>query len=158
MTPSNWRRLWNVSLVCSVTTLFATSAWAGEKHCDPKDPKSCVQAVSEGETVPFPGQLMTHRRAAKLVTTTEQCSDERALDLEEANELHQIQLNLLEQQRKNDQDAAKLKLDLMMKRMEQMEEELGPKWYEHPAFVSTVSVVLTVAVFIGAVKTVEALQ
>lgn len=158
MTPSNWRKFWNASLASSVLLLATTSAWAGEKHCDPKDAKSCVQAVSEGETVPFAGQLMTHRRAAKLVTTTEQCADERALDLEEASELHQIQLDLLKKQRANDQEAAKMKLDLVMKRMEQMEEELAPKWYERPPFVATVTVVLTVAVFVSAVKTVEALK
>ena len=157
MTLSNWRKFWSALLAASIV-LAPRLVQAGEKRCDPKDEKSCVQAVTEGELVPFSGQLMTHRRAAKLVTTTEQCADERALDLEEAHELHQIQLNLLKQQRENDEASHKLQLDLMMKRMQQMEDTLGPEWYEHPAFVATVSVVLTVAVFAAAVKTVEALQ
>lgn len=132
--------------------------FAGDKHCDPKDSLSCVQLVTEGAIVPFSGQLMTHRRAARLVSTTEQCDDRRALDLEEASELHLVELEALKRQRVNDQEAAKLKLDLVMKRMKQIEEELSPEWYERPTFVAPVAVMLTVGVFVVAVKTVEALK
>jgi hypothetical protein len=101
---------------------------------------------------------MTHRRAATVVAKTEECNDLRSMDLEEAHELHQIQLSLLEDQKANDKAAADLKLDLTLKRMAQMEEELSPRWYERPPFVAAVTVVLTVAIFAAAVKTVEALK
>lgn len=148
-----------LSLVLVLSLVLAPRlSFAGDKHCDPQDRLSCVQTVTEGVVVPFSGQLMTHRRAAKLVGTTEQCNDARALDLEEAHELFQIQLDLLKKQRANDQEAAKLKLDLMTKRMQQMEKELSPEWYERPVFVASVAVMLTVGVFMAAVKTVEALK
>lgn len=149
---------WLISIAVVATFIAFPVVCKAEAKCDPKDPKSCVQAVTEGEPVPFSGQLMTHRRAAKLVVTNEQCADERALDLEEAHEIHQIQVKALEQRRKNDFETCKLQIDLLNQRMMQMQEELAPPWYEHPAFVATVSVVLTVAVFAAAVKTVEALQ
>lgn len=107
-----------------------------------------------GEVVPFSGQLMTNRRAAKLVVTTEQCEDWRALDLEEAHELHQIQLQMVEEQRENDIKTHEMQLDLYRQR----EAELAPVWYEHPVFVAGTSVILTVALFSLAVKTVESLR
>ena len=157
MILKHWPKHWSALLAFSLCAAPGAS-YASERHCDPKDPQSCVQAVTEGEQVPFPGVLMTHRRAAKLVTTTEQCADEKALSLEEASELHLIQLKLAEDLRINDQQAHKLQLGLMQKRMIQMEKELSPPWYERPVFVAAVSVLATVAVFAGAVKTVEVLR
>jgi len=126
----------------------------GEKRCDPEDLQSCVQAVTVGEVVPFPGQLMTHRRAARLVTTTEQCADERALDLDTAHQLHQIQIQTLEERRDNAMSACELKVSFL----EGQALEAERPWYEHPAVVAGITMVLTVAVFAAAVKTVEVLK
>lgn len=129
------------------------SAFAGaQTACDPNDPQDCVQNVSMGESVPFPGMLMSYRRAAKMVATTELCVEQRALDRSQADEIHQIELNLLKDQRKLDQEAFEAQIDLMRQR----EETIVPAWYERPFFVAGVTVLATVGIFFAATQAVNA--
>lgn len=112
--------------------------------CDPQDQKSCVQPLVEGEVAPFTGQLLTPRRAAKLAVDAGSCKEATAIEVGHVEETWELKLNTEQRLRKNDQDAHQLEVDLLMKRMAQMEETLAPHWYERPVFVATVSVVLTI--------------
>ena len=155
MIQKNLLSCWSALLVAS---LVSGTGYASDKVCDPKDAKSCIQPVSEGDTVPFSGQLVTHRRAAKLVANLEQCNEEKALSLEEAAALFQVKLDLANEQRLNDGKFHKMQMELMVKRMGQMADDLSVPWYQSPPFVAVSSVLLTGAVFVVAVKTVEALR
>jgi len=112
--------------------------------CDPEDAKSCVQPLLEGETAPFAGQLLTPRRAAYLAVEAGGCQERIAVELERSNDDWRAKLAAERSLRQNDQSAHELELDLAMKRMQQMEETLGPEWYERPAFVIPVTAVVTI--------------
>ena len=112
--------------------------------CDPQDSKSCVQPLLEGEAAPFSGQLLTFRRAAKLAVEAGSCKETTAIEVEHVEDSWKLKLETEQRLRKNDEDAHQLEVDLLMKRMAQMEETLVPHWYERPTFVATVSVVLTI--------------
>lgn len=133
-------------------------AQAFPRICDPDDAKSCVQPVAAGEPAPFDGQLMTNRRAAKLAVLAGGCQDRVDLEVARERELAAIALNGEKALRASDQATAQVKVDLLMKRMAEMEDILTPRWYERPAFVSAVAVVATVAVLVVSVKTVQALK
>jgi hypothetical protein len=112
--------------------------------CDPADQKSCVQPLLEGEAAPFSGQLLTPRRAAKLAVEAGSCKEATAIEVEHAVDVWKLKLETEQRLRKNDQDAHQLEVDLLMKRMAQIEETLSPHWWERPVFVATASAVLTI--------------
>lgn len=145
------------SLAISIATgllLAPLTAQSAEKICDPEDPESCVQAVMAGEVVPYSGYLLTYRRSARVVANTERCADLRAMDLEEAHQLHQLQLDVFEKKLQNNKEMHQLEIDLMR----QQAEAILPQWYEHPAIMIGMTVILTTGIFFAAVKTVEALK
>ena len=152
--PSIW------SALLASLTLYAApgAAQTPDKACDPSDPKSCVQAIAEGQPAPFTGLLMTGRRAAKLGMLAEGCQDRIDLMVGEIKELSQVQLQGLQAMRQNDKDTAKLQTDLLMERLRGAEELFSPRWYERPAFVAALTAVLTVATLAVAVKTVQVLR
>ena len=113
--------------------------------CDPVDQKSCEQPLLEGEVAPFSGQLLTPRRAARLAVEAGSCKEATAIEVERVADVWQLRLETEQRLRKNDQDAHQLEVDLLMKRMAQMEEALSPHWYERPVFVATMASVVTVA-------------
>ena len=149
MTPLHW-------LVC--LSVFLASPALAQKVCDPEDPKSCVQALIQGETVPFDGQLMTPRRAAKLAVLANGCQDRVALCREEEQALSATKLAGEEALRKSDELSCTMQKETLMKRMQGLEELLTPKWYERPAFVAIVASTVTVALLVVSVKAVQVLK
>lgn len=145
MIRCSWLLLWSVFL--------ANPAKADSKRCDPKDPKSCVQYVSEGERVPFAGQLLTLRRAAIVTSKLERCEVAMSLALEEAQELASIDLELEKKLRANDKHFWSLEKKLLQ---ESLERARARGWTESPALWAIVGSAATVAALIGAVQVIDA--
>ena len=153
------RGIWSASLAGSLTLWAAPgAAQTPDKACDPNDPKSCVQVVTEGQPAPFAGMLLTPRRAAKLGVMAEGCQDRVDLATQREQELAQVKLQGAQQLRENDRQAAQLQIDLLNKRLAEQVETLPARWYERPAFVAVVSALATTAVLALSVKTVQALK
>ncbi len=144
----------------ALVTLLAAPVSAQTTHtkqCDPDDAKSCVQPILVGEEAPFSGQLLTFRRAAKLAVKAGQCKERVQLAQDEARELAQIEVKTLESILENRQQSHEVQLDLMKRRMEELENSLVAPWYERPAFVLPVSVLGTIGVMTLSVKTLQIL-
>jgi hypothetical protein len=101
-----------------------------------------------GESVPFPGMLLSYRRAARMVATTELCTEQRALDRAQAEEIHQIELNLLKERQKLEKEAFEAQIDMMR-------QTIVPRWYEQNFFVAGVAVVATIGIFFLATQAVN---
>ena len=136
--------------------MLALAISASSLECDPNDAKSCLQIVVKGETVPFTGALLTPRRAAKAGAKAEQCDARVETVQSEMRDRLMLTEKLMVDRLDNAAQSHKLEIDLMMRRMKQLEDSLGPRWYEHPIFVATVTVATTVAVFYGATEVVKA--
>lgn len=128
------------------------------KACSPEDPQDCVQPLIEGETSPFTGQLLTLRRAARLAVQAGGCQERVDLERQRVKEIWGLKLDSEQQLRENDAYTHKMKEDLLMKRMAQMEEILAPRWYEKPIFVAALTVAGCVAMYVASVETVKALK
>ena len=153
-----WRSIWNVLPVSLALWVAPGYAQTADRVCDPADPKSCVQVVTEGQPAPFSGVLMTGRRAAKLGVLAEGCQDRLDLAVDAAKELAAIQVRGIQAMRQNDVDSGKFQRDLLLKKLQDAEELYSPRWYERPAFAATVTAVVTVAVLAISVKTVQVLK
>lgn len=122
--------------------------------CDPQDSRSCVQPLLEGEAAPFTGQLLTPRRAAKLAVKAGQCKERIRLETTRISNLLLVDLEAERAKRTNDAKHHQLQLDLMKARLVEASQR---EWYEHPVLVAAFAVAATSLVYVGAVKTVEAL-
>lgn len=150
--------IWSALLVSLTLWAAPGAAQTVDKACDPSDPKSCVQAITEGQPSPFTGILMTGRRAAKLGVLAEGCQDRIDLAVGGIKELSQVQIQGLQAMRQNDKETSKLQTDLLIQKLKGAEEFYSPRWYERPAFVAVLTTVLTVATLAVAVKTVQVLK
>ena len=124
--------------------------------CDPKDPKNCQQTLAKGQQAGISGVLMSPRKAAKLVTQAEQTQERVDLAKAEAKELLDLTKAAFEERLKSQAEFNAMEKDLLMKQIENLEKLQGPRWYEHPIFVATVSVAATIGVFYGATEIVKA--
>lgn len=160
MTRLLWLDIWSALLAASLVTLYAArgAAQTPDKACDPNDPKSCVQALTEGQAAPFSGMLLTLRRAAKLGVAAEGCQERVDLAIQREQELAQVKFQGLQQLRDNDRLTAQLQADLLHKKIAEQTENLPPRWYERPAFVTIVTAAVTVGVLAMSVKAVQALK
>ena len=160
MTPLRWLDIWSALLAISLLTLCAArgAAQSPEAACDPGDPKSCVQGLTVGQPAPFTGMLLTYRRAAKLGVLAEGCQDRVDLGIQREKEIADVRLLGEQQLRENDRKVSQLQLDLLRKRLQEQVEELPPRWYERPAFVTIVTAAVTVGVLAMSVKAVQALK
>jgi hypothetical protein len=117
-----------------------------DKECDPEDLESCSQPLLEGEPAPFSGQLLTPKLAIKLGQKAASFDVRLKLELDRNRELFELDLELEKKLHQIDQDACKKQVDLLTERLEKAQLE---KWYQHPLFVATISVVITSALFVG---------
>lgn len=141
-------------LLSFLNELHAANPPTLPKQCDPKDQHSCVQPLMAGEMAPFTGQLLTPRRAARLAVKAESCKARINLKIAETEEVWKLRLYLEQNLRSNDNLASQKSLEAMKKYAESLEQ----KWYEHPAFVVTVTIVATGLATWGSIEVWNALS
>ncbi len=129
--------LWLWLSISTVLTTPPTTSEADlearfEKKCSKNDPQSCRQTVVAGEAVPFSGQLMTPRRAAKLAVMAGQCKERVKLAVEEATTPLKMDLALERNLREDDKATSKLQSDLWERNYTKVEEAAKRQPYEHP--------------------------
>ena len=147
-----------ITALAAVAVLLLTcDAWAAELlnkgSCDPADAKSCVQPLMKGEKAPWSGQLLTYRRVGRCAVGKMQIEERVQAELD-------LQLRPLEIDRgkyKALWESGKL-ATVEMKDVYDAQLEEAYHWSRAPWFVTMVSVGVTVGLFIGAVKTVQALE
>jgi hypothetical protein len=124
--------------------------------CDAQDAKKCSAALLGGQAAPFPGQLLTNKLAIDLGQKAEACDDRLKLELDRAAGTAAIQKDLSLKLVTIERDSAKQQAEEFQKALAKTKDLVEPPpWYERPPFVATVTVLVTVGVFILAVKTVE---
>jgi len=155
MIQYRWPSIWSVLAVSLTLWVPRSAAQTIDPVCDPSDTKSCVQAVSQGQPVPFTGILMTGRRAAKLAVMADGCQTRIDLAVGEVKEQTDIQVRGIQAMRQNDLSSAKFQRDLLMRKLDESEALFSPRWYERPAFVAAMTAIGTVAVLVVAVRAVE---
>lgn len=117
-----------------------------DKECDPDDSESCSQPLIEGETAPFSGQLLTPRMAIKLGQRAASFDVRLELEMERVRGQFQLDLELEKKLHKIDQESCDRQVSLLTDRLEKAKID---KWYQHPLFVASLSVVLTVGILGG---------
>ena len=128
------------------------------RQCDPNDPKSCVQGLTEGQQAPFTGLLLTPKRAAKLAVMAEGCQAKIDIMLEEAKETEKARFQNVTTILKNNLDSFNFQKDLLLQRLKDAKELYSPDWYEKPAFVAGTTAIITVGILVLSVKTIQVLK
>lgn len=118
---------------------------ASDKACVQDDPSDCRQTVVAGEEVPFDGQLLSPRRAARLAVQAGQCQERIVTEVARAVELIKIDLELEKGLRANDADAAAMQTDLLKGALQDARESSEPGFLEHPLLWFTIGVAATAA-------------
>jgi len=154
-TRKNWRSFW----FALVLALFPSPEGLSKPPegatptCDPQNPSKCSLPLAKGATTPFSGQLLTPELAIDLGQKAYFCDERLDLTLKFERAKLQVDLDLEKQLRVQDREAWEAKEKVLMR-------ELGASrsrpFYEHPLFVATVSVVLTVGVVWTAKEVLEA--
>ena len=127
-----------------------------QARCDPNDPTSCVQPLLKGEAAPFAGQLLTFRRAAILGVAKLQLDERIQIEVELARGKLLAEIDGLKTTQELLKSSHQLEIKMLMSRLDSAMKPVV--WYEKPLFVAVVAVVATTVVYVGAVKTVEALK
>lgn len=145
----NWLHTWCVLAVVSATAQGAPG-WASEPVpaiCTPGDPSRCAQPLEKGQPAPFQGQLLSTELAIDLGQKATWCDQRLDLGLKHAKALADLDLTLAKQLRENDRVAWEAEKKLLLDRLE--EEKNSGKWYTHPIFVATVSILSTALISYG---------
>ena len=155
-TLRNWLGFW-FALASLGSTLYPTLVASEELFidCDETDSEKCATPLNEGDIAPYSGQLLTTKLAVVLGQKAASFDIRLELELSRVEELHRLDLDLEKKKAKIDREASKEQIDLLKGRLKEAEEGL---WYEHPAFVATVSVVLTVVLFYGAAYAIKSVE
>jgi len=156
MTRRSWQSSWSAlgakrAILVALMTLGCPAQ--GEPYCDPTNPQNCAQELSKGEIAPFDGQLLSVDLAIDLGQKATFCDKRLNLELKFQEKRLNLKLDLEKRLHEIDSKAWESERKLLLTRLE---EASSPPWYEHPAFVATVSVILTVGVIWGARETLKA--
>lgn len=156
MTLKRWRSSW-CALVAVNSLLWAVASPLGaqETICDPEQPSHCSRPILKDDVAPFSGQLLSTELSIDLGLKAMYCDERLKLELNFQKKSLDLDLALEKRLRENDRKAWEAKEALLLERLEEAQ---GVSWYEHPAFVATVSVICTVLVFWGARETLKALD
>lgn len=113
--------------------------------CHPGSPHMCVLRLEQGEKAPWTGILQTDRQAAELSVradperlkarvdeAVETAKKVAANDLELEKKMHQIDVQAFNDKMKAMEESHARQIELV-----------APRWYEEPAFVIPVTVVVT---------------
>lgn len=148
MTPIQTKVLATLLLV-SILSPFRCDrgrSWAGEVVCDPMDREKCSTGLKTGDSAPFSGQLLTPKLAIELGQKAASFDDRLELELKFRTSKLQVALDLEKQLREIDKKSYGVQLKLLEKRLE---EASTVPWYEHPAFVATMTAVGVALVVVG---------
>jgi hypothetical protein len=147
MTLRNWLSFWCGLLVVLLSGYAVTQEY--EKVCDAENPDLCSQPLQAGEVAPFSGQLITTELAITLGQKAEYCDTRIRLETEFIASQFQLDLDLERRLHQIDNEGCVEKVDLLNQRLKERQER---KWYRHPLFVSTVSVILTGVVIYSSIQ------
>jgi len=145
MTLPNLRNFLFV-LVAVASICLPARAQEYEKECDEDNPALCSQPLMEGQIAPFSGQLLTTELAITLGQKAAYCETRIKLEVEFVKEKFELDINLEKKLHEIDNEACDEKVELLTERLKDAKID---HWYQHPLFVSTVSVVLTTGLFIA---------
>lgn len=125
-------------------------AAAAEPQCDPRYPQHCEQRLAAGEAAAFAGHLLTPALALSLGMKAE--GSQRVIDLEVEYARKELQLELTYQEglRKSDAKAHAEAMAAMVADRDRWRRLARTPFYKEPWFVSTVTVVVVGAIFVGA--------
>ena len=141
-----------VAIICLCGALTAPLR-ASDTECDPEDPLKCSTPLREGEKAPYTGQILSPKLAIDLGQKAYFCDERLDLTLKFERAKLQVDLGLEKQLRIQDREAWEAKEKVLMR---ELEASRSRPFYEHPLFVATVSVVLTVGVVWAAKEVLEA--
>lgn len=128
--------------------------------CHVGDPRKCSIAVSKGEKVPFDGILQTNYQAAELAVRADPKEIQKRVDLEKktVQDLAYNDLQLERKLRTIDNEAWEEKLKKTEEHYQKEIDRLDIEFYEHPAFVASVSALVTLGLVAGAVAIADGLR
>lgn len=118
------------------------------------DGQLCSAPLVKGQAAPFDGQILTVPLAINLGQRANACSTVTGIEVTRAVQLAKADLDLEKRVHAIDNDAAKMREAAYKKAAE----DLKPKWYESPIFVSLAAVSVTIGLVVAtgyAVKTVR---
>ncbi|MFA5028480.1 MAG: hypothetical protein WC713_11455, partial [Candidatus Methylomirabilota bacterium] len=121
---------------------------AGETACDPADARKCSTPLAAGQVAPYAGQLLTPKLAVDLGQRAQGCDARTELAVKFAQDSSGVDLQLEKSLRENDAKAAAEREKILQDALQAAREAQKDPWYEHPAFVATISVVLTVGLVV----------
>lgn len=137
--------------------LAAGGVLAAEPVCDPDQPTHCAVDLERGAQAPFSGQLLTPELALVLGQRAERAEERCRLAVAREQELGGIEASKQIKLREVEAQACAAAEKRLTGLLEQAQEK---PLIEHPAFVATISVVVTAGVLLGAwwlaVQTVQA--
>lgn len=144
MSLRNWR---NSSCARLAAVSLATGIGLSAPQADPVcEGSRCAVPVREGEPAPFTGQLLSTDLAIDLGMKADSCDRRLDLELEFQREKLELQIDLQKRLLEIEREGCKAQKSLLFRRLEQSE---GISWYEHPAFVASITAIAVVLVFIG---------
>ena len=132
---------------CVLGVFLLVSASWGQKECVEGKPKHCVQALAKGEVAPFIGQLYTPELALDHSLKVHGFDARLKLEIERVEETWKAQLNLEKKLHEIDNEAAAQAEKVLLESLENAQ----PPFYERPAFVIPITVVVTAGVILGAI-------
>lgn len=154
MTLKHLRNSWcGLAVLSSFLWAYAGIVQAQEAICDPQQPSHCSRPITKGEIAPFSGQLLSTELSIDLGLKATYCQKKIDLELKFQKKNLDLDLALEKELRDIDQKSYEAREKLLMKRLE---ESQTTHWYQHPAFVATVSVVTTFLLIWGARETLKA--
>lgn len=141
--------------------------WAGplsaqsryKKLCDEHDPKLCAQAVLEGETVPFDGQLLTIEKAIQQAQEANWCDVEKGHAVRKCEELAAGQKKLDAKLAEIDIRASKREIGVLEQSNLDLRAQAAAagerSWLEHPLLWTVIGAVGATASLLGGAKIVK---
>lgn len=142
-------------LVLLSILFWGTFAGAQNKYkpiCDHRDRRPCAVALLKGETAPYDGQLLTTDLAIRQGQKVEHCDARMAIEVDRANQLAEVKINLEKRLRAIDTEAYELQLKVMQKHLEKAGKR---SWLEHPAVVATMTAVVVVGALYAGTQVVQ---
>ncbi|MFA4944425.1 MAG: hypothetical protein WC789_06965 [Lentisphaeria bacterium] len=126
--------------------------------CDAGDAKKCSTPLQAGQVAPYAGQLLTPRLAVDLGQRAQGCDARMELAVQFAQDSAQVDLRLERSLRENDLKASAEREKILQDALQAAREAQKDPWYEHPAFVATISVVLTVGLVVAVGYALQAVE